>query len=328
MPHRVRAIIGVVVSLSVFIAAAIGFRYLVSDLTLAQVFEAIADLGYPRLALSLFCTVLALVILSSYDILAFRYFEYTLETSKIAFASCVGNTVGMVAGFAAITSGSIRLRLYSEWGLRTEQIVKITLFSILTLTVWLIFISGVVLLANANEFSMLLGLTPGILHVIGLLLLFPVMGYIALSLVVPGKSVVLFSHRFTMPSASVAFTQILLSALEAFATAGALYVLLPNEGTPGFFIFFGLFIIAQLTAIASQVPGGIGVFDATILLLLKSYLPGEGVLAALVVFRIIFLFLPVIVALAAFGVFEIRIHAKAAHRYLKVAKKESATVIS
>jgi uncharacterized membrane protein YbhN (UPF0104 family) len=59
-----------------------------------------------------------------------------------------------------------------------------------------------------------------------------------------------------------------------------------------------------MLGVASHSPGGLGVFEATILLALSSY-PREPVLGALLLYRLCYYFLPFVLALALLGAYEI-----------------------
>lgn len=105
----------------------------------------------------------------------------------------------------------------------------------------------------------------------------------------------LFNWRLPLPSARNATAQILVAAADIAAAAAALYVLLPGDVTQGYAMFLILFVVALVIGTVSHAPGGLGVFEATVLLGL-----GAGnrpdVVAALVLFRVIYYFLPLAVA--------------------------------
>ena len=64
-----------------------------------------------------------------------------------------------------------------------------------------------------------------------------------------------------------------------------------------FLPFLGAFLIAILLGMASHVPGGVGVFEGLMLLLLKPYLTSGQLLPALVVYRAVYYLVPLGVAL-------------------------------
>ena len=51
------------------------------------------------------------------------------------------------------------------------------------------------------------------------------------------------------------------------------------------YLLLGLFLFAQLSGLVSQVPGGLGVFETVIVLLLSSRIPVSNILASLLVYR-------------------------------------------
>lgn len=69
----------------------------------------------------------------------------------------------------------------------------------------------------------------------------------------------------------------------------------------------GLFFVAQLVGIASQVPGGIGVFEGVILLGLAGTLSTPALLSALVIYRLVYYVLPLAVAAGILAVGAVRV---------------------
>ena len=113
------------------------------------------------------------------------------------------------------------------------------------------------------------------------------------------------SFELPLPSPTIAIGQALLSAVE-WALAGAvLYVLLPPSGL-SFLTFLGAFLIAILLGMASHVPGGVGVFEGLMVLLLRPYLTSGQLLPALVVYRAVYYLLPLAVALVGLVADEVR----------------------
>jgi phosphatidylglycerol lysyltransferase len=85
-----------------------------------------------------------------------------------------------------------------------------------------------------------------------------------------------------------------------------LFVLLPHTGI-SFSGFAAVFIIAIAAGVISNVPGGIGVFE-TVLLLLLPEVPKDRLLGALVAYRVIYYFAPFAIALGLLGAHEIWVH--------------------
>jgi uncharacterized membrane protein YbhN (UPF0104 family) len=94
--------------------------------------------------------------------------------------------------------------------------------------------------------------------------------------------------------------QIVIGIFDLGAAALAMYVLIPASLNIGIFPLTAVFIAATLLGFASHTPAGIGVFDATILLGLGGD-NKEPLIAALLMFRVLYHFLPFVMALGLFG---------------------------
>ena len=110
--------------------------------------------------------------------------------------------------------------------------------------------------------------------------------------------------RLELPGFRLSLAQMLIGAGDVCAGAGVLFVLLPGGHNLGFETFLAVYIFAVMLGVASHSPGGLGVFEATILLALSSY-PREPILGALLLYRLCYYFLPFVLALALLGAYEI-----------------------
>ena len=97
--------------------------------------------------------------------------------------------------------------------------------------------------------------------------------------------------------------QIAIGVFDLGAAALAMYVLIPAGPNIEIFAVAAVFIAATLLGFASHTPAGIGVFDATILIGLGGD-DKEPLIAALLMFRLLYHFLPFVIALCLFGVVE------------------------
>ena len=85
--------------------------------------------------------------------------------------------------------------------------------------------------------------------------------------------------------------------------AAIIYFALPDAGNPGFVTILGVFIASFSVALVSHAPGGLGVLEYVFLTALPD-MDQAGVLAALIVFRLFYLLLPLTLALIVVLVFE------------------------
>jgi uncharacterized membrane protein YbhN (UPF0104 family) len=86
-------------------------------------------------------------------------------------------------------------------------------------------------------------------------------------------------------------------------------MLLPHDHGIAFSSFIAVYVFACLLGIASHAPGGLGVFEATLLVAWPSQ-SREGLLSALLLYRLFYYLLPFILALALLGLREVISHAR------------------
>jgi uncharacterized membrane protein YbhN (UPF0104 family) len=110
-----------------------------------------------------------------------------------------------------------------------------------------------------------------------------------------------------LPSGPLTLLQIMIGIVDLSCCALAMYMLVPNEPHIQFVDVAVIFIAATLLGFASHSPGGLGVFDATMLIALWEF-DAEELLAGLLIFRLLYYITPFALALAVLGIHEFRLH--------------------
>ena len=85
--------------------------------------------------------------------------------------------------------------------------------------------------------------------------------------------------------------QIAIGVVDLGFCALAMYILMPTQPHIDFMSLAVVFILSTLLGFASHAPGSLGVFDAAMLVALPEF-SKEHLLAALVVFRILYFLIP------------------------------------
>jgi uncharacterized membrane protein YbhN (UPF0104 family) len=116
---------------------------------------------------------------------------------------------------------------------------------------------------------------------------------------------VLGGFRLEYPRPEVTIRQLCAGPLELLGAAGIIYFALPEAGNPGFFVVLGVFLASFTAALASNAPGGLGVFEFFFIKAMPS-VPQFEVLAALLVFRLFYLLIPLCFAIVVVVLFERR----------------------
>jgi phosphatidylglycerol lysyltransferase len=211
----------------------------------------------------------------------------------------VSNSVG----FAMVSGTSARYRFYSRWNVGPADLSRIVLFYTVSFWIGLGLVAAVSLIAPNGVGGHLkrtppagfAAVLPGsVSTAIGVAILAAIALYAVRCF--RGGTVRLWRLTLPVPSPRLMTAQVVVSAIDWLLAAAAFYVLLP-QSRPSFLPVAGGFAAAQLIALASHVPGGLGVFDGLMVLLLKNTLPVTSIAPALVAYRIIYYAIPLSAAL-------------------------------
>ena len=296
VPEPARQALPAVAGLVLFAAALEVLRVELRTVSWSELTAAVVGVPRRQLSLAIVLTILNYVVLTGYDQLALVYIGKALPRARIAMTSFLAYAISNSVGFAMLSGASVRYRFYTRWGVTTEELSRIV-FSY-SVTFWL----GLFALGGLSLVLMPLPREGGlparrIVTLAGWLLMLMPLAYVAIT-TRRREPLRLWRVELPIPSAGIAAAQLGLSCLD-WALAGAvLYVLLPPSSL-SFVTFLGLFLVAILLGMASHVPGGVGVFESLMLLLLKPYLTSGQLLPALVVFRAVYYLMPFSIALVA-----------------------------
>jgi uncharacterized membrane protein YbhN (UPF0104 family) len=114
-------------------------------------------------------------------------------------------------------------------------------------------------------------------------------------------------EEFALPTLPLSLGLIGVTIIDWSAASGVLYSLLPDLPL-SYLQFFGLYVLAMVAGVVSTVPGGLGVFETVMLWLRPASTPATEILGALLAFRCIYFFVPMIAAIGLMLLFEVRRH--------------------
>jgi phosphatidylglycerol lysyltransferase len=249
-------------------------------------------------------TIGSYLVMTGYDLLALRYIRHPLALGKIALASFLGYAFSNNVGFSMIAGASVRYRLYSAWGLSAVEITKVVLFCTTSLWLGFFLLSGAVFMTQPLTLPQSLHWPVDAVRPLGAVLLVIALFYFGATMM-GKKALALRDWRFSLPSWRLAGAQMTIAATDWLMAGAVLYALLPQQSPLDFGHFLEIFLLAQLAGLISQVPGGLGVFESVILVLVPAAMAAPQVLGALIVYRGIYYLLPLMIATAALGTEEV-----------------------
>jgi uncharacterized membrane protein YbhN (UPF0104 family) len=294
---------GALFSSLVFIGALAVLHRAIGRFDIHAVIQAARSYPGERLVSALLLAVCSYMALSGFDWLALRHIRRPLPIGWTVLISFVSHAVSHNAGFAVLTGGSVRLRMYSTFGLSMGEVGGVIAFAGLTFALGTMVLAGGAFVIEADKVAHLLHLPPTAVAGVGWAAVAVLAAYLSWT-GVAGRPLALGVWRFATPSLSVSLGQIAVAGLDLALVAGALYLLLPLGGEVSYPAFIGLYVVATLAGIISHVPGGLGVFEGALILLLPEA-PPDAVLAALLVFRVFYNLAPLLLAALILAVFEL-----------------------
>lgn len=292
------------VALAVF-AVAIGFLVRVfGKYGLDEIWRAMSAIPAKDLALALAFTIASYLVLCTYDLMALSYVGRRLPARSALFTAFTAFAFSNNIGFATLAGSSIRFRLYMGYGLKAGDVVKLIAFVTLTFWVGFLTIAGVALFMGPIPLPGEFQFSEELAAIVGT-------GSLALAAIY----VVLcrFFHRplfvkgqlIRLPRSSLALAQAFTAAFDWMLAAAVLYLLLPHEHI-GYLAFLSIFVSAQVIALVTHVPGGVGVLEALVIYFMSTdHEPTPAVLGGLLVYRIVYYVGPLIVAAVLFAAHEI-----------------------
>ena len=292
--------IGVVLSVTIITIAVVVLYRILRTIDGGEVVEALVRTDWHHFALAALFVAGGYFTLTFYDLFALR----TIGRNDVpywaaALAGFTSYSVGHNVGASVLTGGAVRYRVYSAWGLNAVDVAKICFVA--GLTFWL---------GNATVLGLGIVYAPSAASAINQLPAWFNRGGAMLILIVLTLYVIWVWRRprvvgragwsVTLPPGPLTLLQIGIGIVDLGFCALAMYVLMPQEPNIGFVTLAVIFVSATLLGFASHAPGGIGVFDAAMLVALWQF-DKEELLAGLLLFRLLYYIVPFGLSLLILG---------------------------
>jgi uncharacterized membrane protein YbhN (UPF0104 family) len=238
--------------------------------------------------------------LTGFDWLALRSIGRKVPYRKVALASFISLSLGHSIGFAGLSSGAIRYRFYARWGLSAGDVAKVVVFCGVTVALGLTLLGGLALLLQPALAETITRLDRPMVIVIGVAGL----AIVAAWLVLP-----FWMHRpigfrrwtIEVPRFRLAAGQVVVGALNFACVAACLHQTILAVQNVDYLSVATVYVIANATTMITHVPGGLGVIESVVMVLL----PGANLIGSVLAFRCIYFLVPLALGSLTFAVTEI-----------------------
>ncbi len=262
--------IGVALSLLIIAIAFVMLFRLLQDVELEKVMAALQATSPRSVLIAGVFVAAGYLTLTCYDFFALRTIGRREVPYRIAaLASFTSYSIGHNLGATVLTGGAVRLRIYSAWGLNIVEIAKIAFVTGLTFWLGNAFILGLGMAYAPEVASAVNHLPPWLNRAIALVGLATIIGYVLWLLPRP-RVIGRDEWQVTLPNAPLTFVQIAIGVADLSLGGLAMFALLPGEPAVDFTTVLVAFVMATLLGFLSHAPGSLGVFDAAMLVALRS----------------------------------------------------------
>lgn len=302
--------IGVAVGVSILgIALYVLFDYL-RDIEPRQVARALRQSETSDIVLAAILVAAGYFTLTFYDLFAVRTIGRRDVPYRVAaMAGFCSYSIGHNVGFSVFSGGTVRYRIYSTAAnLTVIDVAKICFIAGLTFWLGNIAVLGLGMTIHPEAASAVDRLPPDVNRWLGIGALTGLLLYV-IWVSTGRREFGRDGWTLTLPGGNLTILQILIGIIDLLCCAAAMYVLMPDKPSIDFISLAVIFVSATLLGFASHTPGGLGVFDAAMLLALRQF-NKEELLSSLLLFRLLYYITPFILSLIVMGVREFLLDVK------------------
>jgi uncharacterized membrane protein YbhN (UPF0104 family) len=308
--------IGVLLSVAIISVAAVVLVHMLHDIDTNEVVSALRATPPHHIAAAAFFVACGYFTLTFYDWFALRTIgRHEIPYRIAALTGFTSYSIGHNIGATVFTGGAVRYRIYSTYGLDAVEVAKICFVAGLTFWLGNATVLGLGVAYHPQAAGPIDQMPPWLNRTFAIAILVILVSYVGW-VWSARRQIGQGEWKVDLPSGPSTLLQICIGILDLGCCALAMYMLLPGEPNIDFVTIAVVFVSATLLGFASHAPGGLGVFDAAMLVALWQF-DKESVLAGLLLFRLLYYLAPFVLALVILGGREIWLNVSGARRLPK-----------
>ncbi|QML55758.1 YbhN family protein [Escherichia coli] len=267
-----------------------------------EVWKVIRDYNRVALLSAVGLVVISYLIYGCYDLLARSYCGHKLAKRQVMLVSfiCYAFNLTLSTWVGGI---GMRYRLYSRLGLPGSTITRIFSLSITTNWLGYILLAGIIFTAGVVELPDHWYVDQTTLRILGIGLLMIIAVYLWFCAFAKHRHMTIKGQKLVLPSWKFALAQMLISSVN-WMVMGAIIWLLLGQSVNYFFVL-GVLLVSSIAGVIVHIPAGIGVLEAVFIALLAGEHTSKGtIIAALLAYRVLYYFIPLLLALICYLLLE------------------------
>ncbi|POT58043.1 hypothetical protein C3432_08965 [Citrobacter amalonaticus] len=287
-----------------FIAVIVLLVVYASKVNWEEVWAVIRDYNRVALLSAIGLVVLSYLLYGCYDLLGRFYCGHKLARRQVMLVSfiCYAFNLTLSTWVGGI---GMRYRLYSRLGLPGSTITRIFSLSIATNWLGYILLGGVIFTFGVVQLPAHWYISENTLRFLGVALLLVVVVYLWFCAFSRHRHMTIKGQKLVLPSWKFAVAQMVISSIN-WMVMGAIIWLLLGQSVDFFFVL-GVLLVSSIAGVIVHIPAGIGVLEAVFLALLAGEHTSQGtIIAALLAYRVLYYFMPLLLALICYLLLESR----------------------
>jgi uncharacterized membrane protein YbhN (UPF0104 family) len=301
--------LGVVISVAVIGIACYVLYHMLRGIDTNEVIEAIKSTEPRQIAMAAMFVAAGYFTLTFYDMFATRAIGRAHVPYRInALAAFTSYSIGHNVGASVFTGGAVRYRIYSAHGLNAIDVAKICFLAGLTFWLGNAAVLGLGISYHPEAASAIDQLPPWLNRTVAMMIIVALVAYVVWVWTQP-RVVGRGPWTVVLPGGPLTLLQIAIGIIDLGFCALAMYVLVPDEPNLGFVVVAVIFVSATLLGFASHSPGGLGVFDAAMLVGLWQ-MDREELLGGMLLFRVLYYLSPFVISVILLTFREVIIGAR------------------
>ena len=315
--RRLKTSLGIVASVGIAgLAAYVLFRTF-QRISVADVLVNVRATPAATLWLAAACAAGAFSVLAAYEVAVVRYVKHCIGRAKPVITALIAFPLGHAIGQTLLSGSALRYRMDAPAGFSAMEVGATVLLCGLPYALAFGLLLDLALVFGADALAPLFRIPSEWLFALGCLGLVKDAGYVLL-VWKRKKPIRLGGWAVNLPTLRLTALQIAVGIVDIVLISSVLYLLLPDSAQIAFLPFVAVYLASILVGVVSHVPAGLGVLESMLLLLLP-HVPPEQLLASVLLYRVIYEVIPLVIALAIWGAYELLSNDGARHRLLRPA---------
>ena len=315
--NRLKTVLGVAASVLIAGLAAYVLYRTFQRISVADVLRNVRKVPAETLLLAVACAVGAFATIAAYEIVVVRYVKHCIGRARPVLTALIAFPLGHAAGQTVLSGSALRYRMYAPAGFTATEVGATVLLCGLPYALAFGLLFDLSLVFGAEALAPLFRISSEWLFALGCLGLAKDVGYVVF-VWRRKKPIRLGGWAVKVPTLRMTALQLTVGIIDIGLISSVLYLLLPDSAQIAFLPFLAVYLASILVGVVSHVPAGLGVLESMLLLLLP-HVPPEQLLASVLLYRVIYEIVPLVIALAIWGAFELLARDGARHRLLRPA---------